>query len=67
MAIEPDGRIDRHILLANVAEDPPGDRARNLEAALESMLRLFADEFKGKVQLDDVLAALRSGGRPPSG
>lgn len=60
-AIEPDGRIDRRLLLANVAEDPPARRARNLQAALDRMLRMLADDLKGKVAVDDVLADLKKG------
>ncbi len=61
-AIEPDGRIDRHLLLANVAEYPPGDRERLLRGALERLLGLLADELKGTVAVDDVVAKLKSGG-----
>ena len=66
-AIEPDGRIDRRLLLANVADDPPGRRAKNLQAALSSMLQLLADELKGKVKVDDVMAELKKGGPKGSG
>jgi len=58
MAIDPDGRIDRRVLLANVADFPPGQRARVLQGALERLLRLLMDELKGKVSLDDVTSAL---------
>ncbi len=58
MAIDPDGRIDRRVLLANVADFPPGQRARVLQGALERLLRLLLDELKGKVSLDDVTSAL---------
>ena len=58
MAIEPDGRIDRRVLLANVADYPPGERAEVLQGALERLLRLLMDELKGKVSMDDVAATL---------
>jgi hypothetical protein len=58
IAIEPDGRIDRRVLLANVADLPPGERSRALQGALERLLRLLMDELKGKVSLDDVASAL---------
>ncbi len=58
MAIEPDGRIDRRVLLANVADFPPGERARVLQGALERLLRLLMEELKGKVSVDDVASAL---------
>ena len=58
MAIEPDGRMDRRVLLANVADYPPGERARVLQGALERLLRLLMEELKGKVPVDDVAAAL---------
>jgi hypothetical protein len=58
-AIEPDGQIDRRVLLANVAEDPPGERARNMQAALDRMLELLTTDLKGKVKLDDVIVNLR--------
>ncbi len=61
MAIEPDGRIDRRILLANVAEFPAGERARLLQGALERLLGLLVDDLKGKVAHEDVLEDLRSG------
>jgi hypothetical protein len=63
-AIEPDGRIDRRVLLANVAEDPPKDRQRNLQAALDSLVRFLAEELKGKVEIDDVVAVLQKGSSP---
>ena len=63
-AIEPDGRIDRRVLLANVAEDPPEDRQRNLQAALDSLVRFLAEELKGKVEIDDVVAVLQKGSSP---
>jgi hypothetical protein len=58
MAIEPDGRIDRRVLLANVADFPPGERARVLQGALERLLRLLMDDLKGKVSMHDVAEAL---------
>ena len=58
MAIEPDGRIDRRVLMANVADYPPGERALVLQGALERLLRLLMDELKGKVSMDGVAAAL---------
>lgn len=58
MAIDPDGRIDRRVLLANVADFPPGERAHALQGALERLLRLLMEELKGKVSVDDVAAAL---------
>ena len=58
MAIEPDGRIDRRVLPANVADFPPGERARALQGALERLLHLLVEELKGKVSVDDVAAAL---------
>lgn len=58
MAIDPEGRIDRRVLLANVADYPPGQRARLLQGALERLLRLLMDELKGKVSVDDITAAL---------
>ncbi len=61
MAIEPDGRLDRRVLLANVADYPAGERARLLQGALERLLRLLMDELKGKVSMDDVARALEPG------
>ncbi|PYT16666.1 MAG: hypothetical protein DMF51_04270 [Acidobacteria bacterium] len=58
MAIDPDGRIDRRVLLANVADFPAGQRARVLQGALERLLRLLMEEMKGTVSLDDVASAL---------
>jgi len=37
---------------------PPGERARALQGALESLLRLLLEELNGKVSVDDVAAAL---------
>jgi hypothetical protein len=59
VAIEPDGRIDRRILLANVAEDPPQERAQNLKLALDSLVRFLSRELKGKIEIDDVLTVLQ--------
>jgi hypothetical protein len=61
VAIEPDGRIDRRVLLANVAEYPAGERSRLLQGALERLLNLLVDDLKGKVAHQDVLDDLRSG------
>jgi hypothetical protein len=58
MAIEPDGRIDRRVLLANVADYPTGERVRLLQGALERLLRLLMEDLKGKVPMDDVARAL---------
>jgi hypothetical protein len=66
VAIEPDGRIDRRVLLANVAEDPPLQRERNLQTALDSLVHFLACELKGKVEVDDVLEILKSGSNNPA-
>ena len=58
IAIDPEGRIDRRVLLANVADYPPGQRARVLQGALERLLRLLMDDLRGKVPVDDISAAL---------
>ena len=65
-AIAQDGGIDRRVLLANVAEDPPGERARNLQTALDSLITLLANELKGKIDLDDIMADLRTGTATPT-
>lgn len=54
VAIEPSGKIDHGVLMANVAEYPPGERIRATEAALEHLLRMLTDELKGKVDLEDL-------------
>lgn len=61
VAIEPDGRIDRRVLLANVAEDPSPQRERNLQTALDSLVQFLAAELEGKVQVEDVLEVLAGG------
>ena len=61
VAVEPDGRIDRRILLANVADHPPGERARALQRALEHLLQQVIKDLQGKIQFDDVIADLDSG------
>jgi hypothetical protein len=66
VAIEPDGRIDRRILLANVAEDPPLQRERNLQTALDSLVQFLAGELRGKIEVDDVLEILKSGSNDPA-
>ncbi len=59
VAIEPDGRIDRRVLLANVAEEPPPQRESNLHTALDSLVQFLAVELKDKVEVDDVLELLK--------
>ena len=66
VAIEPDGRIDRRVLLANVAEDPPLMRQRNLQTALDSLVQFLASELKGRVDTDDVLEVLSGGSNDPA-
>lgn len=66
VAIEPDGRMNRRVLLANVAEDSPAQRVDNLRAALDGLVKLVSDALQGKVQLDDVLADLNAGDRTGS-
>jgi len=66
VAIEPDGRIDRRVLLANVAEDPPQQREHNLQTALDSLVQFLASELKGKVEVDDVLEILKTGSNDPA-
>ena len=58
IAIDPEGRIDRRVLLANVADYPPGRRARVLQGALERLLRLLMEDLKGTIPIDDISAAL---------
>jgi hypothetical protein len=66
VAIQPDGRIDRRVLLANVAEDPPPQRERNLQTALDSLVQFLAVELKGKVEVEDVLELLNRGANDPA-
>lgn len=66
VAIEPDGRIDRRVLLANVAEDPPEEREQNLRTALDSLVQFLAGELKDKVEVDDVLEILKTGPNEPA-
>ncbi len=58
IAIDPEGRIDRRVLLANVADYPQGQRARVLQGVLERLLRLLMDDLKGTIPIDDISAAL---------
>jgi hypothetical protein len=59
-AIDPDGRIDRRVLLANIADDPPQQWEANLRGALDSLMEFLGGELQGKVDIEDVLAALQS-------
>ncbi|HEV8701120.1 MAG TPA: DUF4388 domain-containing protein [Candidatus Polarisedimenticolia bacterium] len=58
IAVDPEGRIDRRILLANVADYPPGQRARLLQGALERLLRLLIDNLRDRIPVDDISVAL---------
>jgi hypothetical protein len=58
VAVDPEGRIDRRILLANVADYPPGQRARLMQGALERLLRLLIDDLRDRIPVDDISAAL---------
>lgn len=58
VAVDPEGRIDRRMLLANVADYPPGQRARLMQGALEKMLRLLVDDLRDRIPVDDIAAAL---------
>ncbi len=60
-AIEPDGRVDRRILLANLADYPAGERRRVLEGALDRLIALLVRELQGKIKHEDVVRRLRSG------
>ncbi len=61
LAIEPDGRINKRILLANLAEDEPGTRLQQVRRSLDSLMQFLREELAGKVELDDVLAEFGSG------
>jgi Domain of unknown function (DUF4388) len=61
VAVESDGRIDRRILLANVVDYPPEERAAVLRAALDRLVQTLAQELKGTVTVEDVLTELRKG------
>lgn len=63
IAVEPDGRIDRRILLANLAEYPPLERSGVLQGALERLVELLVRELQGTIEHEDVLARLGPG--PP--
>jgi len=64
IAVEPDGRLDRRILLANAAEYPAEERARVVESALGRLIQLLVREMKGTVRHDDVLQRLGPGAPP---
>ena len=64
IAVEPDGRLDRRILLANAAEYPAEERARVVESVLGRLLQLLVREMKGTVRHDDVLQRLGPGAPP---
>ena len=61
IAVEPDGRIDRRILLTNVAEHPAGERVRLVEGVFGRLIQLLVQELKGTVRHDDVLQKLGPG------
>jgi hypothetical protein len=61
LAIEPDGRINKRILLANLAQDESGTRLQQVQESLDSLLQFLREELAGKVELDDVLAEFGSG------
>jgi hypothetical protein len=54
-AIDPDGRLDQRMLLANLADEPEPDRLRNLQTALDGLLRFLRLELGEKVDIDDLL------------
>jgi hypothetical protein len=54
-AIEPDGRLDQRMLLANLAEEPETERLRNLQTALDGLLRFLRMELADKIEIDDLL------------
>ena len=67
LAIEPDGRINNRILLANLAEDESSTRLQQLQASLDSLLQFLREELAGKVELDDILTELDARGRVSPG
>ncbi len=58
LAIEPGGRINGRILLANLAEDESSTRLQQVQASLGSLLLFLREELAGEVQLDDLLTEL---------
>ena len=54
LAIEPDGRINKRILLANLEEGGSATRLQQVQGSLESLLQFLREELAGKIELDDV-------------
>ncbi len=67
LAIEPDGRINKRILLANLAEYESDTRLHEVQKSLDGLLQFLRVELAGKVELDDIVAELGSRGRPSPG
>jgi hypothetical protein len=61
VAIDPDGRIDRSLLLANLADIPADRREPLLRGALDRLAGVLRADLQGKVSVDDVLEGLRRG------
>ncbi len=60
LAIEPDGRINNRILLANLAEDESSTHLQQVQASLDSLLQFLREELAGKVEIDDILTEFGS-------
>ncbi len=67
LAIEPDGRINKRILLANLEQDESATRLQQVQGSLDSLLQFLREELAGKVELDDVLLEFSSDSRLSSG
>ena len=62
LAIGPHGRINKRILLANLAEDAADTGVQQVQESLDSLLQFLKAELAGKVELDDIIAELGSRG-----
>ncbi len=67
LAIEPDGRINMRILLANLEQDESTTRLQQVQGSLGSVLQFLREELAGKVELDDVLVEFSLDSRLSSG
>jgi len=58
LAIGPDGRINKRILLSNLGDDVEGTDVQQVQTALDGLLQFLQHELTGKVEFEDVLAEL---------
>ncbi len=62
LAIEPDGRLNKRILMANVEEDGPA-RLEQIQRSLDSLLHFLCAELADKIKLDDIVIELETAPR----